>query len=82
MEGFSIYMNTKKNIVYYFYRRDPNGEDQLIGSLKERRKKPERITHDSIMNLAKILAPKDVFEERVYFVQWEIKVEPPRFRNY
>ncbi|MBP1716151.1 MAG: hypothetical protein H6Q42_4354 [Deltaproteobacteria bacterium] len=63
--------NGNKNFVYHFYRRERNGEDQFIGSLKERRKSPERITHASIMNWAKNLAPKDIFEERVYFVQWE-----------
>jgi len=65
-------MNKEKNFVYHFYRHDRNGEDQFIGSLRERRKTPQRITHASIMNWAKILAPKDVFEERVYFDRWEI----------
>ncbi len=68
-------MDTKKTFVYYFFRRDRNGEGRLIGSARERRKKTERITHASIMNLAKILAPKDFFEERVYFIRWEIKSE-------
>ncbi len=65
-------MNAGKNFVYRFYRRDRNGEDQFIGSLTERRKRPERITYASIMMWAKLLSPKDVLEERVYFDRWEI----------
>jgi len=65
-------MINKKNFLYQFYRRDRNGEDQFICSLIERRKEPERITHASIMNWAKLIAPKDVLEERVYFVRVEI----------
>ena len=64
--------NDKKNFVYHFYRRERNGEDQFLGSLREKRKKQERITHASIMNWVKIHAPKDVFEERVYFERIEI----------
>lgn len=62
----------KKTIVYDFYRRERNEEDKFIGSLRERREKPERITNASIMNWAKLLAPKDVLEGRVYFVRLEI----------
>jgi len=65
-------LNNKKNFVYYFYRRERGGEDQFIGSLREKRRNPERITHASIMNWAKKLSPKDVFEERVYFERLEI----------
>ena len=74
-------MNQKRNFVYHFFRRVPHGEDEFIGSLRERRRKPERITHASIMKWAKILAPKDVLEERVYFERWEIKSEAGIFGN-
>ena len=59
-------------IAYEFYRRAENGEDEdrLIGVLPERRKDPERITHESIMNWVKLLvSEKDVIENRVYFNQ-------------
>jgi hypothetical protein len=62
-------------IAYEFYRRAENGEDEdrLIGVLPERRKDPERITHQSIMNWAKLLVPeKDVIENRVYFNQIDV----------
>ncbi len=71
----------KNNFVYYYYRRERNGEDQLIGTLTERRRNPERITHASIMNWAKQLAPEDVLNDRVYFVRWEIQSEPRRLRG-
>jgi len=68
-------MNIKKDVAYHFYRRMRNGEDQFIGTLTEKRKKPERITHASIMHWAKLLFFEDVFKERVYFVTGEINQE-------
>jgi len=59
-------------ISYEFYRRVPYGEDRLIGVLPERRKDPKRITHNSIMKLAKLLSPEDFFNGRIYFVRVEI----------
>ena len=70
-EVFSMDMNHKNLIAYEFYRRDRNGGDRYIGTLTEKRKKPERITHFSIMNWIKNIAFRDVFEERVYFVRVE-----------
>jgi len=62
-------------IVYQFYRRVPREEDSLIAVLPERRKAAERITHQSIMNWARLAVPEDVLgdKRRVYFVQVEIK---------
>ena len=65
-------MGNKDIFAYQFYRRERSGKDQCIGSLIEKRKKAERITHFSVMNWAKLQAPKDVFEDRVYFVRVEI----------
>jgi len=62
-------------ITYEFYRRAENGEDEdrLIGVLPERRTESQRITHQSIMNWAKLLVPeKDVIENRVYFNQIDV----------
>ncbi len=61
--------------AYEFYRRAENwdDEDRLIGVLPERRTDPQRITHQSIMNWAKLLVPeKDVIKNRVYFNQIDI----------
>jgi hypothetical protein len=62
-----------KMVAYEFYRRVLRGEDRLIGVLPETRKDPEGITHDSIMRWAKILAPEDSFNNKVYFVRVEIR---------
>jgi hypothetical protein len=37
-------------MAYEFYWRDKKGRDHLIGILPERRKNPERITQESVMN--------------------------------
>ena len=37
-------------VAYEFYRRDEAGEVHLIGILPERRKDPNRVTDQSIMN--------------------------------
>ena len=61
-------------MIYEFYRRVPNWveEDRFIGLLPERRKDPQRITHQSIMNLAKLLAPEDdVLNDKIYFISKE-----------
>ena len=60
-------------VVYEFYRRVQGGEDRLIGVLPERRKDNERITHQSIMNWAKMLVPEQIFGDKVYFVRVEDK---------
>ncbi len=60
--------------AYEFYLRD-RGEEHLIGILPERRKNPERITQESIMNWGKkILGDKiDLGTAVLYFVQVEIQ---------
>jgi hypothetical protein len=61
-------------IAYEFYRRVPKWEeeDRFIALLPERRKDPQRITHESIMNWAKLLVSEDdILNDRVYFVQIE-----------
>jgi hypothetical protein len=60
-------------IAYEFYRRVPSGDDRLIGVLPERRTDPERITHESIMNWARMLVPEDFFKRNVYFIRIEME---------
>ncbi len=57
-------------IAYEFYLRAENWEDEdrLIGVLPERRTDQQRITHQSIMNWARLLVPENVVtENRIYF---------------
>ena len=66
-------MNNKEEITAYeFFRRERNKEDRFIGALPERRKDPQRITHASIMNWAKIIVPEDVLQDRIYFIKVKI----------
>lgn len=69
----TIKRGNSKMVVYEFYRRIPGGEDKLIGVLPERRKVKERITHQSIMNWARLLVPEQIFSDKVYFVRVEKK---------
>jgi len=60
--------------AYEFYRRMNNGQEKFIGVLPERRKDPERITYESIMNWVRHLLddlPEDDFNRNVYFVRVE-----------
>ena len=63
-------MGMEEMTAYEFYVKDTVKEKKLIGILPERRKNPERITEDSIMNWAKltfgsVFAQKDIYFERV-----------------
>ena len=56
--------------AYEIYWHDENGKDQFIGILPERRKKPERITEESVLNWAiKVIGDntevKDIFFTKV-----------------
>ena len=49
-------------IAYEIYRRDPGGEDCLLGVLPERRKTLERINEESVMNWARLLVNVEMTE--------------------
>ena len=44
-----------KMMAYEFYWNDKDGGSHFIGSLPERRKNPERITWESIMNWGRMI---------------------------
>ncbi len=63
-------------IVYEFYVRDKTKGKTLIGILPERRKVRERITHDSIMNWARLTFDhsfdlKEIFYDTITLCQDE-----------
>ncbi len=63
-------------VVYKFYLRDPKQGDLLIGIMVERRKDPERITQESVMNWIKRIAFKfEVDENDIYFIPVDVKME-------
>ena len=57
-------------IAYEFYWVDDStGGDQIIGVLPERRKKPERITQQSILNWGGYFYSKDLDIKDIFFIQ-------------
>jgi hypothetical protein len=61
-------------IGYAFYWRDKKGENHLLGILPERRKNPERITQESVMNWGKQLVEfKDIFSIQVEIDEAQVK---------
>jgi len=59
-------------VAYEIYWLDPTGGYQIIGVLPERRKNPERITQESIMNWRGRIFGKDLNIEDTFFIQVEI----------
>ena len=59
-------------IAYEIYRRNPSGEDRLIGVLPERRSNQQRISKESVMKWARLLVntemTEEMFMENIYFV--------------
>ena len=63
-------------VVYKFYLRNPKKGDLLIGILVERRKDPERITQQSVMNWIKRIAFKlEVDDNDIYFIPIDMEME-------
>ena len=59
-------------MAYEFYWRDEKGEDHFIGILPERRRKPERITQESILNWGwKVIGDKSNVKD-IYFVKVDV----------
>ncbi len=58
-------------VAYEFYWLNGNGKEHLLGILPERRKKPERITRESILNWAKGILPYNPGADfkSIYFIQ-------------
>jgi len=55
--------------AYELYLRDAIGGLHLIGMLPERRKNPERITDESILNWGKIILGENAGLSNLFFVQ-------------
>jgi hypothetical protein len=59
-------------LAYEFFWNDKNGKTHFIGSLPERRKNPERITWDSIMNWGKMMMGDGGENHNIFFVKTEM----------
>jgi len=56
-------------VAYEFYWLDETGGYQIIGVLPERRKSPERITQESILNWGEKIFGKDFDTKDIFFIQ-------------
>jgi hypothetical protein len=59
-------------MAYEFYCRDEMGKGHLIGILPERRKNPERITEESILNWAWNIIGDHSGNNNIYFLRVEM----------
>ena len=56
-------------LAYEFYWLDRTEKTHFIGILPERRKKPERITQESILNWGKMVIGDNTDAKDIYFVK-------------
>ena len=61
-----------KKVVYEFYWCDGKGKNNFIGILPERRKKQERISQESIINLGRKAVFDNTEAKDISFTQMEI----------
>ena len=58
--------------AYEFYYRDEKGKEHFIGILPERRKNPERITRESVLNWGWKVIDDTPDVENIYFVKVDV----------
>ncbi len=58
-----------KMVAYEFYWTDEQVVSHLIGILPERRKRPERITRESIMNWVRKISAGSTEINNIYFIE-------------
>jgi hypothetical protein len=63
----------RKMTAYEFYWRDLKGKEHFFGILPERRKRPERITDESVLNWGKLVISSIADPNRMFYVQVNIK---------
>ncbi len=64
-------------IAYEFYWTDPAGDDHFIGILPERRRNPERITEESILNWGRMAVCECGEIQEIFFIPFEMFEPPP-----
>jgi len=56
-------------VAYEFYWRDAGtGYHQLVGIIPERRRNPERVDRESILNLGKLIIGEDIDAKNISFI--------------
>jgi len=68
-------------IVYKFYLRDAKNGDIFLGSLPERRKNPQRITEESIMNWGRTYFGKYAKNGNIFFIKTVLEESEKRHPN-
>ena len=68
-------------IVYKFYLRDPIKGDIFLGALPERRKNPQRITDEFIINWGRKYFGKDSKDEDIFFTKTVLEESEKRYPN-
>ncbi len=66
------FKSVKSMIAYELYWHDKSGEVHLLGILPERRKDPQRITEESIMNWGKRVLGNQADIGNIYFIRVEV----------
>jgi hypothetical protein len=70
-EELKIWVEELGMLAYELYWLDETKKTHFIGILPERRKKPERITQNSILNWGKLVIGDDAIAKDIYFVKVE-----------
>ena len=68
-------------IVYKFYLRDAIKGDIFLGALPERRKNPQRITVESIINWGRTYFCKNDKDEDIFFITTVLEGREKRYPN-
>jgi hypothetical protein len=68
-------------IVYKFYLRDAIKGDIFLGTLPERRKNPQRITGESVMNWGRRYFGKNGQNQDIFFVKTVLEEAEKRRPN-
>ena len=66
-------------IVYKFYLRDAIKGDLFLGALPERRKNPQRITVESIINWGRTYFCKNDRDEDIFFITTVLEGSEKRY---
>jgi len=68
-------------VVYKFYLRDAEKGDIFLGSLPERRKNPQRITEESILNWGRTYFGKYAKNGDIFFIKIGLEERERRWTN-
>ena len=73
IEPFPPAVRGEQNMVAYeFYWRDEEEKEHVIGILRERRKNPERISDESIINWGRKILGKNGDIKNIYFIKVDV----------